>query len=319
MLHQRNKKGVSIIFTWIFVLIAGAIILSALIMIAFQGKESSEKEINIKYIDLLKNIIINFASSIEGSKIVSLPDDISANLGCSDVVMFDGGEGFSRDINRVFFAPSEIKSKELILWNLPWGLPFRVGDIVYLSSPNVKYYFVYSDQSKIDDFVDGFSDKFNFEKVHIQKLNLGKIKQESYINRFVFLDEPLPDVLSRIDGLGWSSVVMGEDYVEYNGEKFEVIGKELKYGAVFSDSFENYKCSIGRAMKEVEVISLLYAEKAKLLTIKNPKCFYSTIRSSLVQYSQFSEKLNMKALSSGADVLIEQNKQLDRQGCAVLF
>lgn len=329
MLHHQNKKGISIIFTWIFVLLAGAVILGVLITIAYKGAQSSEKVTSVRYIDLLRNIIVNFASSIEGSKVVDLPGEIDAQLGCNEIVMFREGDSFSRDINKVFFAPSNIIDDELVLWNLPWYFPFRVGDILYLSAPNMKYYFVYdsSNQELVDDFVDGVSDKFNLGKINIQGLNLNKIQEEvntmRYFNvRFVFFSEPSDNVLDSIKNLGWSAVFLDGDVVKYyeaQVRSLKIIGDELKYGAVFSDDFLNYKCGVERAMEEVEIISLLYAEKARLLTIKSPRCFYSNIRSSLTQYSQLSKSLNMDALNSGMQVLIGQNKQLDRQDCAVVF
>lgn len=184
--------------------------------------------------------------------------------------------------------------------------------MIYLSSSNIKYYFVGD-----SELIERIPDKFNFERV--SGLNFERIRNEGYFSvRFVFFREPSAKELNGVKNLG-SYVIIGDDSVKFDNKELKVIGDELRYGAIFSDNFDNYKCAVERGMDEVEVISLIYSEKARLLSIKNSGCFYSGIKDSLGQYSRLSQSLNMEGLFRVSEILIEQNKQLDRQGCSVVF
>ena len=71
----------------------------------------------------------------------------SANLGSKTV------RTRTQDNVDPLFAPKEIHSSRIVTWSLPYNLPFKVIDFLFVIPLNVKYYLVGNDAGFINEFL----------------------------------------------------------------------------------------------------------------------------------------------------------------------
>src|SRR3989344_1339229 len=158
-----NSKGqIEIAFNWIYILIAGAVILLFFVGIVVKQKTVSEQNLATEVVRLLDSIFIA-ASSADQSKIFLDTQglkDYTLYFNCEGGVSEYGikGQGLplQNEIDPVF-APLEFNTRGLILWSLPYKFPYKVIDFLFLSPQGMKYLLLGSGVSNsLDDFKHNF-------------------------------------------------------------------------------------------------------------------------------------------------------------------
>ena len=165
-----NKRGqVETPVNWIFVLIAGTVILLFFGIVMFRVQDTSEKQADVSLITNMNSII----SGIELSSSTSvLIEDLPPEKVLFECQGYTLG-GLSGSYNqRLTFAPSNLNIRPLIVWTLDWSMPYFVSNFVYLSNPNLKYIFVY-DQTNFASSKNGFKKAskymYKYEKITLNK------------------------------------------------------------------------------------------------------------------------------------------------------
>ena len=334
MFHQYNKKGISTtIFTWIFVAIAGILIIIFFVTFAFRHAETSETVSSIRYLDTLNNIITSFATSQQADKTVNLPTKIEAYFDCEGILMtYNNRDYTKRTPGNIIFATEKLKDDKLLLWTQPWKLPYKVTNIIYLSAPNIKYFLIYdtNSQQTVDEIKSELPSRFQVESLSINELNPRKIDtnlKNNYKNKFVFFTTP--QKLNEIFQMNTPASVVQIDEGDYgqvtyyfNGAQRSTpyITRQLIYGAIFTDDYDTYSCLVTRSMNHLGLVTSLYSEKARLLLLKTTKqCSYGQIKQTLDNFGNIAKTLNMQELYLISQSLIGQNRQLDNQGCSTIF
>jgi len=135
---MKNTKS-QIQYNWIFVIIAGAVILA--FFIGF-----SQKYIDLQNKRLAAKMAVDIdeaLNSLRGSQVYEAID-----LGLKTNIDFDCNsfminEYFSKGISeKLIFGPSRITGKTLLVWVQPWKYPYRVDNFFYTSGDNMKYYLI---------------------------------------------------------------------------------------------------------------------------------------------------------------------------------
>ena len=335
MFRQHNKKGVSaVMFTWIFVIFAGAIILIFFVTFAFRHADTSETVTSIVYLDKLNNIITSFAISGEADKTVPLPTKIEAYFDCDGILMTYGNKDYNKKTpGHIIFATEKLNEDKLLLWTQEWKLPYKITNLLYLSSPGIKYFLIYDADSQgiVNEIKSEMPERFQTETLNVNQLDLEKIERESgnnYKNKFVFFTTPqklneifqmnTPASVVQIDAGDFGQIT----YYSSQGSQRSTpyITRELVHGAIFTDDHETYSCLVTRAMNHLSLVTSLYSDKARLLLLKTTKqCSYAQMKQSLDAFSNTAKTLNMQELYSKSQSLISQNNQLDNQGCSTIF
>ncbi|MBW2988200.1 hypothetical protein DRJ48_01735, partial [Candidatus Woesearchaeota archaeon] len=170
-----NRNGaVEIQFNWIFVLVAGALIIAMVTGFALRWIKTSERS---EAVEALSNIdtIITATGVVEGeTKVVSLPD-FSLRYDCNELGYSGVSVGGLRVAN--LFSPPELKGNSLVMWTRAWFVPFYVGNFVYITTPQVKYNVVYqpgnpSSERLLRMLEDSLPDKVNVDFVS----SIGEVK-----------------------------------------------------------------------------------------------------------------------------------------------
>ena len=151
---KTNKSQISIQITWIFVLIAGALILVFFIGLVYKQKTISETK-NVAIIaSKLETIFAGARISTGSTQLIQIPES-ELNFLCQDGYSEFSIGGVPREFPiEAVFSPEVIEGTEIISLALDFEIPFRAGQILYLSSPKIKYVLVFDPGNQLGEKID---------------------------------------------------------------------------------------------------------------------------------------------------------------------
>ncbi|HLC85836.1 MAG TPA: hypothetical protein VJG30_00925 [Candidatus Nanoarchaeia archaeon] len=329
-----NKRGQAEQFNWIFVIVAGAIILGFFTMFVFQYIDLQEKRQEVESVRFFGNVL-NVLEKLQigdaGYAVRSTDTqglrfgykvDLSYYCKGNDAkILINKGEIASYNLaNEIVFTEEKQRVNGLTMGIMPWIYPFHITNFIYLSDPNKIYHIIYDESS--EEFVNRLEEEneviFNAIKYEKTRINELKPKQNSKIIIFSS-QKPYETKIKELKGSGNSNFV----HVNINTEKISFFGRngwedEIKYygnpmllGSLFMDNTEAYECNVNRAFERLKTVTNIYIERTELLKRIDPKqeCQYELIVSSLRKFSEGDYKM--------AENLAEQNNQ--GAGCLWVF
>ncbi|MBI2546284.1 hypothetical protein HYV81_03830 [Candidatus Woesearchaeota archaeon] len=285
-MRQFKRKGfVEIQFNWIFILVIGGIILTFFITIADKQKTVSEVKVSAKVRSDLKTIFTGARASTGTASLVDIADkDITYSC-----------EGFSvNDLNPVHegisFAPGSLQGFKIMVWSKDWSMPFRVGNILMVTSPNVKYLIV-GDSSLSRELNRSLPPKF-IARGSSRQLLLNKetvadantiMNEGNYRIRLIFVNrnplgtEGLLDINTLEDTDVSALSIMGNSldgpgelrFYQKRGQYWSTVpgssnylGRESLFAAVMADDYKSYNCNMQNLFQRMETVSEVYTQKA---------------------------------------------------------
>jgi len=322
---MEKKAQIQITFNWIYILIAGALILLFFVGIVAKQKVASEEKLSAEVIQILGSIF----TAAEVSEKTKIPIDTSGladyplYFDCKDGVTEFGIKGKSANKkNNIdpIFAPTEIKTTKLLLWSLPYKLPYKIMDFLFISSVNNMYVLMGNDLGFAAEFMNVTE---GFNTVYIQSNTLpadfdpGKDVKIKIIDPIgnVLPGLDIPESLASLDDEDVSAVsfgLLGVTFYQKKGSGWKEIGSSellslpgkrnvAKYGAIFSGNKNVYECNMKKAIRRVIYVSEVYTEKARE-----------------IEQHHNSELDLCKVKVSGLFDLVESHK-ISAQKCSVLF
>ena len=256
-----EKRGFEFSFAWLFAIIVGAFIIFLAIYGVTKIMERGGEVTSVKAgkeIGILLNPLETGFETAE-SILFTMPVETRIYNRC------DAGSVFGRQIvkvsqkmfnkwtdtdidigfpNKYIFSENLAEGKNFFVFSKPFDFPFKIADLVYLTSADKKYC---------------FADAPNRIKEEIEKL-----KQE---NLFV-ASCPQNSVNVCFESSGSEcNVIVNENLksVEKNGQEVYYETDDLMYAAIFS-SGGIYECQITRLMKRTNELLVLYDEKDSILS-----------------------------------------------------
>ncbi len=290
MVAKKKQGQISLTFNWIYVLIAGAVILLFFVGIVVKQKAASEEMLAGDIVGIMDSIF-NAAGVSEKTKNFL---DISGLAGytlyfdCMDGLGEYGVKGSSGKAENAIdpiFAPLEISASQLIVWSLPYKLPYKVIDFLFVTSINTKY-FLFGESSFAKEFIEAASG-FNIQHARAgeyQSLDPGKNFQVRIIDadgNVVREGSPVPQKFSELDKNRVTAVsfIFEESIKKAVYYSMDSQGKWRKsgpavpilslggekdaasYAAVFAQDGTIYQCNMKKALKRLEYVNLIYEEK----------------------------------------------------------
>ncbi len=261
-----NKKGVEFAFSWIFAIIAGAVILISAVYVTTK-LVGTERRVGDTFIASELNTILNpIETNLEDSKyaVIEFVDETRVFNECSTTGTFgkqqistssklglgdNWGEQSVRksSFNKYIFSreTEETLYKNLRVIVRPLFVPFKVGDLTMLYGG--KYCFV-NPSSDIEDLVNDLSGNgVNNIGINITS-NLNLCERESTTVCFNQIGcEVNVNTQARV-------VSKYEQELHYDGDS-------LMLAAIFSDP-KIYECQIKRLMGRTEELAVIYSKKA---------------------------------------------------------
>jgi hypothetical protein len=295
---KKNKRAVvEVQFNWIFILIAGALILGFFFIIITKQKTLSDKKLSVEILNSMDRIMSGQKTSENRQDVIELfSTAMSYSCGGCDCAMSIGGMSKKKG-NLILFAPSYMKSDMLLTWTQSWDMPFRVTNFVYMSIPEIKYYFIGPPENIQKDFIKNLPVNLTYEVVSTDKADEIKYKGEQKVRLVFFSPLSAPEMPSGLKGVSdpiisalaindaesstWYNGKAtlrfyrksGADFVEDKDEEeisnsYPVLSMQTAYGAVYSDSFQNFKCNADDAINRLRLVSNVYRQRADILSLK---------------------------------------------------
>lgn len=263
-----NKKGIEFGFSWIFAIIAGAVILFSAIYITTRLIGSERQTSNTFVASELTNLLNPIETNLEDSKYVTIDfiDETRVFNDCSTQGAFGKqqistasklgiGDEWGRQsvrvtsFNKYVFSRSveETEGRKLHAIVKPFNLPFKIGDVTMLYGK--RYCFV-NPPSELED----------------ELLDLSGQQNDIGINISDSLGECVLDTTSVcFDQLGCDiSVNTQAGIVSSAGQDLYYHDQTLQLAAILSDPFI-YECQLKRLMDRAGELSAVYARKASYI------------------------------------------------------
>jgi hypothetical protein len=267
MTKNKNKKGaLEFSFSWIFAIIVGAFILFmaifAIIKLIPLFNQGQDAETATAIGILLNPLESGFESAtkslirtqvetrIYGDCIESTPSEYfgKQTIQISEKT-YNKWSYTGMDIaiqNKYLFSEDYVEGKNFYIYSKSFDFPFKIADLLYLTSNSSSYCFIDAPERIKDEMKDSLNAPNVFFEV---------CPEESI--RVCFSTGTNCDVVVREN----------QKSVRKNGEIVYYEGDALMYAAIFS-SKKIYECQLTRLMKRAEQLSLIYKEKSDFLSQK---------------------------------------------------
>lgn len=361
ILNTSQKGEVQVSLHWIFVIIIGAIILVFFISLVVQQKRISETN---QLLELRKTV----NSYIEGGRSVergTIPistfgSDLSFECqsiddSCSCSLLFDEKVSLDTKSNVVFTSSSFKNTEELLLSTLPWDLPYKVTNFVYLINPDERFIFVYDSsdpllKKKVEDIFNNelpdsiekelissnLRDPIIFDDTNFPKTKIvifGRLPNDKIplLPNFVMNENTfvvnIPFVISDNDRINFYSYDKLSDNFKLSQNSF-YIGVSSLMGAIYSDNSQNYDCSMQSAFRNLNTVNKIQLERVKILSSSGycSGAFYgsshqepfNTINSLSSNPSKWGDS-DFPTLIRTVDDLKKLNNNIENQACPLLY
>lgn len=295
-----TKKAFEVEFHWIFILIAGAVILGFFFMIAQKQKNLSTERLATTISGELESAFVAALQSKGTAQIMNTPTEgMSFSCGetnvCACSYSFLDKEYALGDL--LLFPSKEITEPQAIIWTLDWKTPFRATNFLYLANPTTKYVIVKSDDLVVKQFETKLiRDLPSTLKTQIVD-DISHIVYDAKKTRIIFLVEP-PATLSQLtQGKDVTAVFIQppatlEFYTRKSVNKEfiktaapfiidsapfdQAINDAFLYAAFFAEDPHLYTCQLRKAYTKLSsVAAVIHSRTTKIsseITTNKPHC-----------------------------------------------
>ena len=341
-----RRAQVQVQFTWIFSLFAGALILLFFITFILRQKDVSERGLSAKVSAKLDAVLTLAQSSLQTSNNVTIPGDLGFD--CTGFVYGGARRPYG---NALVFAPGLIQGKLLITYADGWDVPYRASNLLYLTSPRVRYIFLNNSET-VHSLFEAMPDAATKQSVEWNITLMASImpRNDDYVRIILGASSStLPSYLPGLDALspeevgvlGVSRSVSETDAftvtfytrnpgapVMYSpGEVFGVVGEEMALAAVYS-SAELFNCTYSRALDHLEHITAVYYQRSRdlLASYRGPgTCaqLYGAAGSSLSAIRREAQRpptlMSAEAIAANMTALADANQRLKLFSCPTVY
>ncbi len=275
-----KKNGVTELqFNWIFILIAGAIIVVFFFNIIAKQKEFSDIRISSSIITKLESILTGAQVSTGTVNVIDIPK-IDIEFECNKYSIVPIPKSTK---GNVIFSPGLLKGKRLITWALDWNLPYRVTNFLYLTDPEFRYVIVNNSWGLGKQVYDELPGEMNKELIDENNFQAFTDKN-NYKVKFIFFENINSSVLSKLGqmpdedvtavNINATTAILDAGTIQFlqkNGTSWKEKGatyylkKESLFGAIFADDVEMYDCVMKKAFKKLNLVTKIYLERSKKL------------------------------------------------------
>lgn len=322
-------RGFAVQFNWIFVLIAGGLILSFFFGVAMKQRSLSEERLSVTLSSDLENILTSAVVSEGTAQVLPVPSkglSFECSRGCDCRFSVGGASKSFSDL--VIFGPSDMERDGLV-WSVDWSFPYRITNLLFIASPEIMYYFVGGDSRVMDRIVRRLPPQLDYRVVS----SVSEISDEGFDRaRFVFFSgvETPPGFFEESSGISLEgNIVSFYDDGWVRVASFPFAGDDLFLGAVFSDDVMfgcNLRSAFSRASNVASVMSGRASGLQSLSDSFGSSCFYDGAVGLLDQQSSLAASLSVDLKLDGlsdfdrlASQVEQVNRNLVRQSCPGLF
>lgn len=286
-------------FNWVFVIIAGVVILGFFVTFIVRYIDIQTMKENAQISSDLYNILYTLQKSSFRTELnVSLGVITDLNFSCDKLMVGNFAPASLK--NEYVFSPKTMKTDILNVWMQSWKYPFKIANLFYISSKEKKYFILFDESSA------GFVNNLSLPAFNIQKTTtIPNIKDEN--TKVISFTSKNADV----------KIIPNENgNVIINGKTYPLFGLPLVYGAMFSD---NYPCLLDKLLNKFLTIIEIYKTKADYLSLLKTDCDYSQLKFTLITLRDNIKNKKYDDIKKYVNILDEQNKNLLSINCQPLY
>ncbi len=339
-------------FNWVFILIAGAVILAFFFSIIIKQQNLSEQRLAITLVNELDSITTSASVAKGAAQQLDLPK-AGIDFACTDDCACAMSVGkVTRDYkDKLIFAPKRIEGDSVLFWTLDWKVPFRAVNFLFSTNERIKYFFVEDDSQESQQLlakVKALIPKtVNAEFITISDVDCNAnpdcVTNENYVQtKFVFLNiNPEFGGLQLDDSFSDTQIgavlISPNDVTffkrknlrsfEFDAERSYYVGDAGLFAAIFAEDEPMFRCNMQEASRRLSAVSGVIA--ARMETFRgdadliargcpyNPSTIDSLKTLALVQSNGLTQDINgVRDLMS---TLTMENDALLRQSCPTLY
>ena len=137
-IHPGRRAAIQVQFTWIFALIAGAVILLFFFKLIGSVTETSEDTLCSEVARDLDAIFVGAGTSIGTTNNLSLPG-LDMTFDCTGYSLPECSSPYG---GTIVFSPARLEGSAVVSHAAGLDIPYRVAPLLYLSSPDYRYIFI---------------------------------------------------------------------------------------------------------------------------------------------------------------------------------
>lgn len=279
-------KGQAEQFNWIFVIVAGTIILTFFMFFTFKYMDLQEKKqaTNIaKTMQESFTLLMTEELYLDESQFrLGQPTYVETSCEDKQQTIYINKQAEVKINDAIVFLQKEQTTEGFNAWTQSYKTPFTVTNIIYAQPREQSIEIVYDQTTREQIEELQLPEVFNIELTTTPKTqNAIYITQQKHKN--------------HID--------LKTNTVTIDGEEIPTDDSTLALGILFTQDPETFKCQLQRAQEKKELLTQVYTIKAAILKTNNPTCPYEQIQKSI------TDKETVKTI----------NEQLIDQGCETLF
>lgn len=320
------KKAITIQFNWIFVLIAGALILVFFGSIVMKQRDLSERSISQDTVMKLEKKFGVSITAIGKAEEMEFQDK-ELIMSCNEL---RSGKATTILADPVF-SPERVEGAKLITLTKAFKMPFHVTNFLYITSNSVRYILVHGIDSKeiAEEIQKGMGDKVNLELV----TSLADVEDFGhYKTKIVFVKTTLHTAENLKKGVTAVQILDNNELKFLRGKTMDMDGESFYFdnetimAAVFAENKENYECGLRKAVKKLNMMSDLYIRRTLAVGSSQEidqdcKDFYPQAGFYLSRIKQDLEALpaSLNKLKDNVNGLEAQNNLLIMNSCPEIY
>lgn len=311
---NNRKAQLSSGFNYIFALIIGGIVFMFFVGFAYQYLGFAQSVSAAELVNDLDDEFAAFSASDSAEKTLSFSQ--TATFRVYEGSLLSGGQ--SKEIDHAIFSPFEISGKDIYLATKALDIPYRVGNLFYISDGRTIYILVYDTdtQQVVQDLQSSYNSlpsSFSVQTVSAEQLSsdiqtLVQLTASYDSVRFIFFTSPdayidsITTNFPKYEVLQVSSNL--DDYssgtVAYpDGTSVVYITYPLLVGAMVASDAASYTYTFDQVFGKLSRVTDVYYNKAKFLSARLPACDYAPIKTALNNYKTFvGDSSNYNSYSS---------------------
>jgi len=341
------KKGFEVQFHWIFIMIAGAVILTFFFTVVTKQQVIASDKLALKISEDLDALLTGASVSKGTAQHIEIPKT-GMRFGCSETCEcnFWVGRKSAPYKDKYLFAPPKLEEADLLLWTLDWKLPFRGGNFIYVTNSRTKYFLVYEPGNQqslnlLKKITAALSSDLNVENVTTSQFPILENKEYPFV-QFVFLSttdvNPMEGVHESFARQNIRGVRITADgnllFYSPAGDGWFATGSAFvndaeMFGALFASDITMYQCNLRNAYGHLYWIAQIYHDR--LSGVGSPRCVYSAAQSQLSALINSANAVSGGLGTPGFDVnalasvrtlmtqLEQENKRLLLASCPQIY
>lgn len=329
-----NKRAIEIQFHWIFILIAGALILAFFFSVAQKQRSISQEKLAVT-LSIDMDAIFSAASESKGTAQKLPVPSTGIAFTCSKTCdcNFRIGKRSTDFGDKIIFAPELLKESDGTAMALEFKMPFRTTNFLYLTNQRIKYYLI-GDSTGLSfrQIVDAMPAGTDFETK--QPSEVPMIRNQGHEEtRFVFINVNNPSSINAenfkqsrvikimLSGNAVTFMDKKPGKTDFSATTSTTAGLASQLAAIFSADKDMYECGMKKAFKKLSNVASVSAQRAAKLgeSELGQRCYYEGAKNNLEQIAKTAAGLSQNIDSTSINTLLTLASQLEGQNRALIL